>query len=137
MKLSIFALVAPVFLAGCMYTRVPVTSPSISEATTDPPSRVARLSYISGPVSFKAAGTDTWVPAVPNRPLTVGDELWTDEDARAELDMGHAFTRLNSRTGIGILNLDDRGTQIKVSEGTLQVRLRRLEAEDEFELDTP
>jgi hypothetical protein len=77
------------------------------------------------------------VPAVPNRPLTTGDELWTDQDAQAELDLGHAFARLDQRTNIGLLNLDDRGVQIKVSEGTAQVRLRRLDEKDEFELDTP
>src|ERR1041385_2398794 len=136
MKRSSFVLIPGVLLTGCMYSRMEVPTPP-TRAVADPPSRVARLSYISGPVSFKAAGSDSWIAAVPNRPLTVGDELWTDRDARAELDMGHAFARVDSRTSIGILNLDDRGVQIKVSEGTTQVRLRRLDEEDEFELATP
>jgi hypothetical protein len=135
MKRSSFALIPTVFLSGCMYSRVEVPTPA--RAVADPPSRVARLSYISGPVSFKAAGTDAWVAALTNRPLTAGDELWTDRDARAELDIGHAFARVDSRTSIGILNLDDRGVQIRVSEGTTQIRLRRLDEEDEFELATP
>ena len=33
----------------------------------DPPSRVARLSYTHGNVSFNPAGTDDWVTAVVNR----------------------------------------------------------------------
>src|SRR4029077_5818630 len=44
----------------------------------DPPSRVARLSYAHGNVSFNPSGTDDWVSAVVNRPLTTGDKLWTD-----------------------------------------------------------
>jgi hypothetical protein len=106
-------------------------------AEPDPPSRVARLSYASGGVSIKAAGTDDWTPAALNRPLTTGDELWTDQDSRAELDLGHAFIRLDARTNVGILNLDDRAVQIKLSEGVAQVHLRRLDEEDEFEIDAP
>src|SRR5436309_15588116 len=44
----------------------------------DPPGRVARLSYTHGSVSFNPAGTDDWVTAVVNRPITTGDKLWTD-----------------------------------------------------------
>jgi hypothetical protein len=105
MKRSSFALIPTVFLSGCMYSRVEVPTPA--RAVADPPSRVARLSYISGPVSFKAAGTDAWVAALTNRPLTAGDELWTDRDAPASYST------------------------------TTQIRLRRLDEEDEFELATP
>src|SRR5207245_2208176 len=38
----------------------------------DPPSRVARLAYAHGNVSFNPAGTDDWVSAVVNRPITTG-----------------------------------------------------------------
>ncbi len=54
----------------------------------DPPSRVARLSYAHGTVSFNPAGTDDWVSAVVNRPITTGDKLWTDNGSRAELHIG-------------------------------------------------
>ena len=36
----------------------------------DPPSRVARLSVADGSVSFQPAGTQDWVGAVVNRPMT-------------------------------------------------------------------
>jgi hypothetical protein len=136
MKVFMLTLI-PLLFTGCVYTRGAITSARRPAIPADPPSRVARLSYVSGPVSFRAAGTETWAEAILNRPLTTGDELWTDQNARAELDLGHAFVRLHSRTSIGLLNLDDRGVQIKVSEGTVQVRLRRLDEQDEFELDTP
>ena len=32
----------------------------------DPPGRVARLNYMQGSVSFRPAGEDDWVTAVPN-----------------------------------------------------------------------
>src|SRR6266436_5881377 len=103
----------------------------------DPPSRVARLSYARGTVSFNPAGTDDWVSAVVNRPITTGDKLWTDNDARAELHIGSAAIRLSNNTGFSFLNLDDRMAQIRITEGTLNVRVRRLENDESFEIDTP
>ena len=103
----------------------------------DPPSRIARLSYANGAVSFNPAGTDDWVSAVVNRPITTGDKLWTDNGARAELNTGSAVMRLSSNTGFSFLNLDDRTTQIRVTEGTLNIRVRRLDDDETFEIDTP
>jgi len=103
----------------------------------DPPSRVARLSYINGNVSFNPAGTDDWVNAVVNRPITTGDKLWSDNGSRAELHIGSAAIRLASNTGFSFLNLDDRTAQIRVTEGTLSVRVRSLEQDETFEIDTP
>ncbi|PYU84593.1 MAG: hypothetical protein DMG50_04010 [Acidobacteria bacterium] len=103
----------------------------------DPPSRVARLSYANGTVSFNPGGTDDWVSAVVNRPITTGDKLWTDNDARAELHIGSAAIRLSDNTGFSFLNLDDRMAQIRLTEGTLNVRVRRLEQDETFEIDTP
>ena len=52
-------------------------------AQADPPSRVARLNFLEGSVSFQAAGHDDWTAATPNYPLTLGDHLWADEGSRA------------------------------------------------------
>src|SRR5260370_1443265 len=103
----------------------------------DPPTRVARLSYARGTVSFNPGGTDDWVSAVVNRPITTGDKLWTDNGARAELHIGSAAIRLSSNTGFSFLNLDDRAAQIRITEGALNVRVRRLEEDETFEIDTP
>jgi hypothetical protein len=103
----------------------------------DPPGRVARLSYASGNVSFEPAGTDDWVSAVINRPITTGDKLWSDNGARAELHMGSAAIRLSGNTGFSFLNLDDRTTQVRLTEGTINVRVRRLDQDETFEIDTP
>jgi hypothetical protein len=103
----------------------------------DPPSRVARLSYSNGSVSFNPGGTDDWVSAVVNRPITTGDKLWTDNGARAELHIGSAAIRLGSNTGFSFLNLDDNTTQIRLTEGIINVRVRRLDQDETFEVDTP
>src|SRR5437879_4414697 len=92
----------------------------------DPPTRVARLSVTDGSVSFQAAGTEDWVTAVVNRPMTLGDKLWADRDSRAELQIGSGSIRLGANTGFSFLNLDDNTAQLQLTEGTLRIRLRRL-----------
>ena len=103
----------------------------------DPPSRVARLGYMEGSVSFQPAGENDWVGAVENRPMTTGDKLWADKDSRAELQLGSAVIRLSENTGISFLNLDDHTAQVQLSSGSINVRVRRLDRDDAFEIDTP
>jgi hypothetical protein len=103
----------------------------------DPPSRVARLGYLQGSISFQPAGESEWVEAAQNRPMTTGDKIWSDRDSRAELSLGSAVIDLNSNTGISFLNLDDNTAQIQLSSGSISVRVRRLDRDDVFEIDTP
>ena len=104
---------------------------------SDPPARVGRLDYSHGSVSFRPAGEDDWVTAVPNRPMVTGDDLWADEDSRAEVDIGSTALRLGSKTGITFLTLDDRTTQIRLAQGSLILRVRHLDDDDSYEVDTP
>ena len=103
----------------------------------DPPGRIARLSVAEGSVSFNPAGTDDWVSAVVNRPMTTGDKLWADQESRAELHLGSASIRLGASTGFSFLNLDDNTVQLQLTEGTLRIRVRRLDRNEVFEVDTP
>lgn len=103
----------------------------------DPPSRVARLGYLQGSISFQPAGESEWVEAAQNRPMTTGDKIWSDRDSRAELSLGSAVIDLNSNTGISFLNLDDNTAQVQLSSGSISVRVRRMDRDDVFEIDTP
>ena len=108
-----------------------------AKADDDPPGRVARLNYIQGSISFQPDGEGDWVQANPNRPLTAGDNLWTDRNARGELHLGSTAIRIGSETGITFLNLNDRTTQIQLAQGSMNVHVRRLEGGEAFEIDTP
>ena len=103
----------------------------------DPPSRVARLAYAQGSVSFQPAGTDDWVTAGVNRPATTGDKLWSDHDGRVELQLDGSMIRLSNNTGFSFLNLSNNVTQIQLSAGTILVRVRRLDDNETYEIDTP
>ena len=96
-------------------------------ALADPPLRVARLGYLSGAVSFSPAGENDWVTSVLNRPLVTGDRLWADNRGRAELQIGTAVIRLGTSTLFTLTNLDDRIAQMHLQDGTLNVRVRRLD----------
>ena len=106
-------------------------------AQDDPPSRVARLNFLEGSVSFQAAGHDDWAAATPNYPLTVGDHLWADERSRAELHVGSTAIRMDAHTAIAFLNLDDRMTQVRLSDGSINISIRYLDENESYEVDTP
>ena len=106
-------------------------------ASADPPSRVARLGYTTGAVSFSPAGENDWVRARINRPLGAGDRLWADGRARAEIQIGGAVIRMNAFTSVSVTNLDDRIAQLQLTQGTLNIRVRRLDRDQVFEVDTP
>ena len=103
----------------------------------DPPSRVARVSYVEGAVSLEPAGMQEWSAAEHNRPLTAGDRLWTDQQSVAELDLGDAVLRLGGMTGFAFLNLDDRFAQIQLSAGILVLRVWDTSSGQSYEIDTP
>ena len=103
----------------------------------DPPARAARLSDAEGAVSLQPAGVQEWTPATLNRPLTSGDRLWSDQNSRAELDLGTAAVRLGSNTGFAFLNLDDRSVQLQLSAGALIVNVRDIQDGESYEVDTP
>jgi|SRR5579864_2970223 len=103
----------------------------------DPPTRAGRLGYVQGAVSFQPSGQGDWLDAVPNRPLTTGDNLWADKDSRAEVQIGSTSIRLSSETSITLLDLGDNITQVRLSMGTLFFRVRHLHDGETFEVDTP
>ena len=105
--------------------------------TNDPPGRAARLSYAEGATSFSPAGENEWVDTMINRPLISGDRLWIDNDGRAEIEVGSSALRLDANTNFELVYLDDRTTQVQVTEGTLDVSLRHVFRGQIFEIDTP
>jgi len=127
-----------VVLAGTLLMlQSPVTSGAQDQDDQDPPSIAARMNYTQGSVTFQPGGEGDWVNAVPNRPLTSGDNLWTDQGSRAELHIGSTAVRLAAETSLTLLDLNERTTQLRLSEGTVILRLRHLDDGDLVEVDTP
>ena len=106
-------------------------------ADDDPPDRVARLSYLRGDVSFQPAGDDDWVQANLNRPLGTGDHLFTDNDSRVEMEVGAATLRLDGQSSFNILNLNDNVAQTELTQGVMNLHVRRVFEGQSYEVDTP
>ena len=110
----------------------------------DPPSQVARLNLTEGPISVAVAsgqnnpGTPrVWQAAEPNRPLTSGDQVWSDKGARAELHVGSTALRLSELTSLDLPQLDDRALLLRLNEGSLRFRVRALYSGQRLEISTP
>src|SRR6267142_5632158 len=132
LRRSALALLLGLLIASALI--VPATSMA---DTDDPPARVARLAYLEGSISFQPGGTEEWVAAPLNRPITTGDKIWSDQDSRAELQLDGSALRLSSNTSVSVLNLNDNVSQIQLSVGTLLVRVHRLDDNETYEIDTP
>lgn len=126
-----------VLLAGVTLAFSALAQPASDNQGADPPTRVARLAFIRGDVSFVPAGENDWVQAQLNRPLISGDKLWTDRNSRTELEIGSSTIRMDQNTSFDFLNLDDKTAQVELTQGTLNLRVRRLYDNQSYEIDTP
>jgi FecR protein len=125
------------FALGLFSTLFIISAVNPAFADEDPPSRVARLKYISGQVSIQPGGVNDWVAANVNRPLTTSDNVWTDKDSRAELHLGSAAMRMNAETSLTLTNLSDNTVQVELHQGTMNLRIVHLFRGEIYEIDTP
>src|SRR5438093_6745685 len=133
--------IAPLLTSASLLALIPAWQggdrPNSDRPDRDPPSRVGRLSFITGSVSFRPGDVDDWAAATVNYPLHSGDHLWTDADSRAEITVGSTAFRLAPQSAFGFLALDDGTVQIRLSQGSLNVRVRDLSENESLEIDTP
>ena len=107
--------------------------------SADPPGRVARLAYVAGDLGFLPAGASEWVDAAINRPLTSGDRLATGRGRARRTGAGWrqscAWPTVTERRRD--CELDDRLAQMELTQGTLNLTVRRLDPGQSYEIDTP
>ena len=122
----------------CLASLLSIAAPKAqADEEKDPPTRVARISYVDGSVSLQPGGEGDWGSAARNRPITIGDKLWVDKDSRAELQAGTASIHLGSMTALSFLNLDQGITQMRLAEGSINFRVSELREGDLYEVDAP
>lgn len=111
-----------------------------SFAYADPPDRVARLSFVGGEVSFAPERTqkdDNWTAAKTNWPITQGNRLYTDDNARAELQIGASALRLTENSSLDFSRLDDERVELFMERGALSITLRNWDRDDQLVVTTP
>ena len=119
--LLVLALAAPGFAGGDV---------------TDPPGRIARLSYVEGEATFQAAEKRA-TTTLPDRPLAPGDRIATESGGRAELALGTATIRLDERGELAFDDLDEATVRIELLTGTASVYLDELLENETFAIVTP
>jgi hypothetical protein len=130
-----FTLPALILAAGAAL--VPA-APAFAEDDEGIRQAVIRVSYTSGRVAFsRGDDADHWQDAVINVPLTLGDRLWTEKSARAELQAPGARIVVAPETQLSILDLREAVAQLSLSVGTAAFRIRHLAEGEIFEVDTP
>jgi hypothetical protein len=111
----------------CQESSLPKTiHPAVSPASTSYKARCL----------FSRAGTQDWFDANPNRPLTIGGQLWADQGWRGELHLGSTAIRVFELTGVSFLNLSDQSVQTQVAQGSADFRIVRMYDNENYEIDT-
>ncbi len=106
-------------------------------APGDPPGRAGRISVLTGPASFQSAGSTDWTGATVNYTVTTGDRLYTDQQSRAEIEIGTSAVRLSGTTDVTLTNLTDHLIQLGIASGTMHLSVYRMDPGDSVEIDTP
>ena len=122
-------------LIASLFPLIAATLPA--QDASDPSGRVARISYLTGSVSFQPSGDTAWSLATANYPMTTGDRLYADRGGRAELQLGELALRVSESTDLTVTNLTDQFSQIGLEQGTLRVSVYELASGDSIEIDTP
>jgi len=119
---------------------VSIRAQSAATADTDNQSEditVARVSLIRGILSMMRGDDPDWFDINVNMPVQTGDRLYANDDGRAELQLGsNFFVRLDSKTGMDILELSSDRAQLRMFSGSLVINLRK-QPKQSVEIDTP
>ena len=106
-------------------------------AAQEVPGRVGRLAYTQGSVSVYQDPEFGWDKAYVNTPITSENSVWTDRGARAEMRVGGIAVRLDGETQLDVSRLDEDLLDASVQRGTVNLRVRYKERNDQVTFATP
>jgi hypothetical protein len=104
-------------------------------AQAEPPARVGRVSLISGNLAFYGPGDTDWSAARINLPIAAGAWLATDPQSRAEIRVGADSIDLSNDTQLDFAELHDKVMQIALTQGRIDLHVRRLNKDEMAEID--
>ncbi|HEY1261191.1 MAG TPA: DUF6600 domain-containing protein, partial [Stellaceae bacterium] len=125
------------FLPALLLLAVASLAPALAApaTTAPPPARVGRISFADGKASTRPAHDASWSDAAIDTPLAAGAALRTAADARAEIEIGLDTTDLTANTEVEIVRLDEGIVEIALSQGRIEIALRRLDPGATVEID--
>lgn len=123
---------ALVVLAGTFIAGLAQASPPPG----DPPARAGRIAEFDGGTWVFDQDQGQWSPAMRNRALAEGDRVSTSPEARATLQIGSLRIWIGPRSEIELLQLDERGLQLQLHNGSAVLRVRSRESAEQTALFT-
>ena len=110
---------------------------SAASALNDPPSQAGRLAYTEGTVSFHDDEQAGWSRAIVNTPLTSGDSIWTEPNARSEISVAGTRVRMDGSTQLNLLEINDQQTRLQVGQGRVDIKTFSLNPNTPYQVVTP
>jgi hypothetical protein len=134
------AKIAPAFAQDALPVEAsppPAEASFAAPLTAVPPTRVGRISLVSGNVGQRSSVDSGWADAELNQPVFAGEALRTDAGARGEIQIGANTIGLSRSSEIEIANLRDGFVQIALSRGRIGLHLRQAGEGETVEIDIP
>src|SRR5512138_741170 len=103
----------------------------------DPPGRVGRVTESQGQSWVFDTEANEWIALERNRPITSGDRIAVDANARLELRIGSTTVRLAGGSDFELRQLDDEHIDMALQSGGAAVRVRTPAVAREVQLITP
>jgi hypothetical protein len=130
---------AVTFVAGFVGATLAATLAwsSVAQAQSEPPGRVGRLAFTDGTVSLHDNEQSQWTPAVVNTPLSTGDSLWTEPNARSEISLAGTRIRMAGATELDMLAVDDTQTRLQIDQGRVDVKTLAMDTGQPYQITTP
>jgi hypothetical protein len=129
--------VALAAFALCAALALTSASAQSADSGADPPGRVGRLSYLSGPVQLVDAGAGASEDATLNWPITSGMRLVTGPLGRAEVQIGSLVLRVDGDSEVEFTRVDDEAIQLEALRGTLALNVRNRDLLRDLDVLTP
>ncbi len=97
----------------------------------DPPTRVARVAELQGPVFWYDTEQRNWQPLTRNQTLADGDRVRVEDNGRLGLRIGAHSLWLDERSQLELRRLDESRIDLELEQGALAMRwLTREAAQD-------
>jgi len=110
---------------------------ALAQDADDPPQEAGRISSISGNVSIQPATADQWGQAYPNLPVGPGDRIFTDNDGRAEIQIGRTYVRVGPNSDVTLVDDNQFNINFGVAQGSIRLHSFGLWPRQLVDISTP
>ena len=108
-----------------------------AQAQSDPPGRVGRLAFTRARSPSTTTSRATGHRPPLNTPLSTGDSLWTEPNARSEISLAGTRMRMDGATQLDMLAVDDSQTRLQLDQGRIDIKTFTMETNQPYQIVTP